>query len=134
MNYISDFMFLFLFIYLFNLFYINKFKRDFDKLKKNDPIVIFVLRYDLSLKKLNYVYLINILGLINSFIIAFTATIITNIESLIWSIIVCFVVLCVLVYCLYEIAGSYFKKLESKEKVVKVKKKKNKKRKSEGEE
>lgn len=132
MDYINDFMFLFLFIYLFNIFYVNKFKRDFDKLKKNDPIVLFVLRYDLSLKKLNYVYLINILGLINSFIIAFTAAIIINIESMIWSLIVCFVILCILIYCFYEIAGKYFKKLESKEKVVKVKKKKNK-RKSEGE-
>ena len=132
MKYVLDFMLMFLFIYLFNLFYVNKFKRDFDKLKKTDPIAIFVLRYDLSLKKLNYVYLINILGLINSFIIAFTATIITNIESIVWSIIVCFVVLCILVYSMYEIAGRYFKKLESREKVVK--KRKSKKRKSEGEE
>ena len=131
MKYINDFMLMFLLIYLFNVFYVNKFKRDYNKLKKNDPIVIFVLRYDLSLKKLNYVYLINILGLINSFIIAFTATIIINIESVIWSIIVCFVVLCILVYSTYEIAGRYFKNLESKEKVVK--KRKNKKRKSEGE-
>lgn len=132
MKYINDFMLMFLLVYLFNVFYVNKFKRDYNKLKKNDPIVIFVLRYDLSLKKLNYVYLINILGIINSFIIAFTATIITNIDSIVWSLIVCFVVLCVLVYSLYEIAGRYFKKLEKKEKVVKVKnKRKNKK--SEGE-
>ena len=132
MKYINDFMLMFLLVYLFNVFYVNKFKRDYNKLKKNDPIVIFVLRYDLSLKKLNYVYLINILGIINSFIIAFTATIITNIDSIVWSLIVCFVVLCVLVYSLYEIAGRYFKKLEKKEKVVKVKKKR-KNKKSEGE-
>lgn len=132
MKYINDFMLMFLLVYLFNVFYVNKFKRDYNKLKKNDPIVIFVLRYDLSLKKLNYVYLINILGIINSFIIAFTATIITNIDSIVWSLIVCFVVLCVLVYSLYEIAGRYFKKLENKEKIIKVKKKR-KNKKSEGE-
>ena len=126
MAFIEDFLFMFLIIYLVYIIFVNRTKKDFSKLKASDPIVIFVLKYELNVSKINYLLLINLLSIINSFIIAFTATIITHIDSIIWSIIVCFVLLFVLMYSLYELLGRYFKKSESKNKVVKKKKKSKK--------
>ena len=134
MKFISDFMLLFLLIFLFELFYVNKFKKDFNKLKETDPVVIFVLRYNIDLSKVSYVYLNNVLAFVNSFIISLSATIITNIDNILLSLVICFIVLCCLLYILYEITGKYFKKLEAKEKVVRKRRKKRKNKKSEGEE
>ena len=134
MKFISDFMLLFLLIFLFELFYVNKFKKDFNKLKETDPVVIFVLRYNIDLSKVSYVYLNNVLAFVNSFIISLTATIITNIDNILLALAICFIVICCLLYILYEQTGKYFKKLETKENVVRKSRKKRKNKKSEGEE
>ena len=67
-----------------------------------------------------------LISLCNSFIIAFTSVIILNIESIIWSIMICFVVLFALIYAVFELLGRHMKKCESKVVKVKVKKKKKK--------
>ena len=131
-SWLVDFIVMFLIVFLVYLLFINKRKYNYSLLNENDQVKIFINRYKINIEKVNYKYLLSVIAFINSFIIAFTATIITNINSIIWSLIVCFVVLCILVYSMYEIAGRYFKNLEKKEKVVKVKKKR-KNRKSEGE-
>ena len=130
LNLLVDFVLMFLVIYLVYLLFVNRKKSNYYALKENDFIKMFVKRYNINIEKVNYKLLINVIALINSLIIAFTSTIILKIESIIWSIIVAFVVLFLLEYSLFEIVGRYFKKLEGQVK-VKEKKKKNKKKEDE---
>ena len=123
-----DFLVIFVLVCLVYLLFINRSKKDFNKLKPNDFIRMFVLKYDIDINKINYNFMINLIAVINSFIIAITSAIIIKIEGLIWSLIVCFVLLFILVFVLFDLAGKYIKKTETKEKKVKkakvVKKKK----------
>ena len=128
-----DFLVIFVLVCLFYLLFINRSKKDFNKLKPNDFIRMFVLKYDIDIDRINYNFMINLIAVINSFIIAITSAIIIKIEGLIWSLIVCFVLLFILVFVLFDLAGKYIKKTETKEKKVKkakvVKKKKKTKKK-----
>lgn len=117
LGFIKDFILLFLMCLIIYLVFVAKRKKDYSKLKKNDEIVIFVTRYRLNPKKTNYKKLVYILYIINSFIISFTSVLILNIENIWWSIVICFIVIFVLVYSLFEIAGRYFKKMEGNKNV-----------------
>ena len=132
-NILIDFLVIFILISLFYLLFINRKKKNFDLLKENDFIRTFVLKYDIDIKKINYRFMINLIAIINSFIIAITSAIIIEIESLVWSIIVCFVVLFILVFTLFDLAGKYIKKTEGKVKKEKKSKKTKKSKKKEDE-
>ncbi len=135
-----EFVLLFLLVFCtYKLIYRKK--KDFSKLKDNNSIKTFVLKYDLDVRKIDYRKLVNVILLINSFIISFTAIIIIQIDSLMWSILTSVFIILVLMITLFEIAGRYFKKEEKKykepvvekeiDKVVKDIKKKKTKRKKE---
>lgn len=116
-SFLYDFVLLFLLFYIIYSVFINKKKKSYSKLKKNDEVKIFIARYNLDVRKLDYKKILNAVSIINSFIISFTSTLILNIDNFMISIMVCFVVLMILIYSLYEIAGRYFKKMEEKENV-----------------
>ncbi len=125
-NILIDFLLIFLVVYLVYLLFLNKKKKDYSSLKDGDFVKIFVRKYNINVDKVNYKLLINVVSLINSIIIAFTSTVILKIDNIIWSIIVAFVILFILVYLLFGLAGKYFKNSEVNVK-VKEKKKKSKK-------
>jgi len=133
-----EFVCLFIFVYIiYRLVYRRK--ENFELLKQNDEVRLFVLRYDLDVRKIDYKKLLNVLALINSFIIAFTATIIVRIDSFIWTIIFCLLIVMALLMSLFPIAGRYFKNHEKEiyvedkiEEVIKETKKKKKTKKKEG--
>ena len=112
--------FLYNFILLFALFvlvykvFIYKNKKEYSKLKKNDEIKLFIARYDLDMRKTEYMSVLNVIILINSFIISFSATLILNIEGMVMKLLICFAVVFILIYALFEIAGRYFKNKEEK--------------------
>ena len=117
MNNILEFLvdFLIMFVLVFVIYkIIYRKKTDFSKLGSKDTVREFVLRYDLDVRKINYKKLVNIILLINSFIISFAGAIITRIDSFIWSIIICLAVVLVLMFTLFNIAGKYFKNEEAK--------------------
>lgn len=116
-SFLYDFVLLFLLFYIVYSVFINKKRKVYSKLKKNDEVRIFIERYGINTKKVSYKKILNAVSIINSFIISFTSTLIINIDNFIYSIIVCIVVLMLLIYSLYEIAGRYFKKMEEKENV-----------------
>ena len=87
-------------------------KKDFNKLKNTDEVRAFIVKYDLDVRQINYKKLLNVLILINTFIISFTATIIVRIESIGWSIVVCVLIVASLILSLFPIAGNYFKSHE----------------------
>ena len=48
------------------------------------------------------------------FILSFTSALVLNIENYIWKVVISFIVIFVLIYALYEIAGRYLKNKEDK--------------------
>ena len=115
LQFLYDFILIFLLFYIIYRTFIMKKKKTFSKLKKNDEVRLFILRYNIDVKKINYKKLLNVISIINSFIISFTSALILNIDSFIWSIIVSFLLIMILSYSLFELAGRYFKKMEVKD-------------------
>lgn len=121
MNEVLKFLFYFFWIFLLILIiytiFINRKKRSYSKLKDSDEINLFVKRYNIDIKKHSFKRLKFLIALINSFIIAFTSTLIVYIKSIIWSVLVGFIVVFILLYSIYEIVGRYYKKKEEKKNV-----------------
>ena len=62
--------------------------------------------------------LLNVIILINAFILSFSASLVLCIDKMVIKLLVCFVVVFVLIYALFEIAGKYFKNKEEKKENV----------------
>ena len=114
LRFMYDFILLFLLCYLVHYVFLNKNKKDYSKLKKNDEVKIFIARYNLDVRKTSYKKILNIVTLINSFIISFTAVLIVYIDGFVWKILVSFVVIFALIYSLFEVVGRYLKSCENK--------------------
>ena len=106
-----EFVGLFIVVFLIYKLLYRK-KKDFNKLKNTDEVRAFIIKYDLDVRQINYKKLLNVIILINTFIISFTATIIVRIESIGWSILVCILIVAALILSLFPIAGNYFKSHE----------------------
>ena len=118
LKFLYDFVLLFLLFLIVYLVFVNKKKKDYSKLKKNDVTKIFIARYDLDMRKTDYQKVLKVTAVINSFIIAFTATLILTINNFIWKVVISFLVIFTLIYALYELTGRYFKKKEVEKKDV----------------
>ncbi len=116
-RFVYDFVLLFLLVYLFHMLYYKKKKSEYSKLSKNDEVKMFIARYNLDMRKTNYKTVLRIVAIINSIIIGFTATLILNIKNYFWKITIAFIVIFVLIYALFEIAGRWLKKKEVKKNV-----------------
>ena len=63
-----EFVGLFIIVFLvYKLLYRKK--KDFNKLKNTDEVRAFIIKYDLDVRQINYKKLLNVLILINTFII-----------------------------------------------------------------
>ncbi|NLC47937.1 MAG: hypothetical protein GX758_01070 [Tenericutes bacterium] len=113
-NAVLDFLLLFLLFYLIYTVFLNKKRRTYSQIKKNDEIKYFISRFDLDMKKTKYTSLLRALTLMNSFILAFTSTIVIYIDSIIWSMLISFVIIMIMLYSVYEIVGRSFKRKENK--------------------
>lgn len=109
-----DFAVLFIVVYLVYVLFINRKRKEYKEGKKTSEIHFFIAKYNLDMRKTEYKKVLNVLTLINSFILAFTSTVVINIESFMFGLLVGFVIIMVLIYSLYEIAGRYFKRKENK--------------------
>lgn len=109
-----DFIFIFLLVYIVYSVFLNKKRKDYKSLSDNDMVKIFIRRYDLDMRKTKYENVVKAITFINSFIISFCSVIVINIDSIVWSIIISFVVIMCLLYSLYEITGRMFKRKEEK--------------------
>lgn len=107
-----NFILYFLLIYILIAVFFNKTRKDYSKLNNDDYIKIFILKYDLNMKKTKYKDVLNALTIVNSLILSFAIVMMMLFESLIWKIIVAFVVITALMYSIYEILGRYFKSKE----------------------
>lgn len=109
-----DFVFIFLLVFIVYSVFLNKNRKEYKKIKKNDMIKIFIARYNLDMKKTKYETVLRVETIINSFIISFCSVLVINIESMIWGVLVGFAVMMALIYALYEIAGRTLKRREGK--------------------
>lgn len=96
-------------------------KKKVSKINENEMNII-INRYQLDKEVLGEKYLKRVIALLNSFVFAFTLTIMEHIDKFIYKILVCFVVLMILIYSVYEIAGKYLKRKEEKKKCTTQKK------------
>ena len=115
--FLYDFVLLFLLFYLIYSVFLNKKRKEYSKLKKNDIIKVFIARYDLDMRKTDYKLVLKIVTIINSLIISFTATLVLHIENFWLKVAACFVVIFILIYSLFELAGRYLKNKEENKNV-----------------
>ena len=101
----------FLVIYIFYLiFYVIK-KKEYDENKVPVELVYLIRKYHLDMKKINYRRLMNQIGIISSFDIAFTGTFIfTYIKNTFLSIILGTLMLIPLIIITFSYIGIYYKK------------------------
>ncbi len=114
MEYLITFIFCFIIVFLvYSLFIIFR-KKGFEKFKKGKQLIFFEKAYNLDLKKINLKSFAIALALTNSFIIAFTCTIIEFFDNFILKMCVGFVILLPLMLLLYKLLGTIYKKKEGK--------------------
>ena len=113
-KFLYDFVLIFLIVIIVYFVFINKRRSDYKKLKDGNYVKYFIAKYNLDMRKTNYKTVLKVIALMNSFIIAFASTLILYIDSFIWKIVVCFIVVFILIYALYEIVGRYMKNKEGK--------------------
>ena len=109
-----DFILIFVLLLIIYFVFINKNRKEYSKLNDNSVIKSFIARYNLDMRKTKYKTVLTVFSVINSFILAFTSALVLNIENYIWKIVISFIVIFVLIYALYEIAGRYLKNKEDK--------------------
>lgn len=109
-----DFVFIFLLMLVVYSVFLNKNRKEYSKLKDNDMVKYFIARYDLDMRKTKYKTVLNIVTVINSFIISFCSVLVINIKGVVWAILVGFAVIMALTYSLYEIFGRALKRREDK--------------------
>lgn len=109
-----DFVFIFLLMLVVYSVFLNKNRKEYSKLKDNDMVKYFIARYDLDMRKTKYKTVLNIVTVINSFIISFCSVLVINIKGVVWAILVGFAAIMALTYSLYEIFGRALKRREDK--------------------
>ena len=117
LRFIVDFLTLYILIYIIYSVFFNKNRKEYKNLKNNDEIKFFIKAYKLDMKKTDYSELLKTLTITNSFIIAISTTIVLYIENYFIKIIACFITLLLLIFVLYNLIGTYYKKKENEKNV-----------------
>ena len=114
LQFLLDFVFLYLLVLIVYFVFVNRRRNDYKKLKDGSYIKAFIARYNLDMRKTNYKTVLYTFTFINAFILAFTSSLVLNIDKFIWKVVISFIVVFVLIYALFEIAGRYLKNKEDK--------------------
>ncbi len=98
------------------LLIINKKRKDYTDGKYSVDILYIVNKFKLDMRKTKYKTLKTVTAFINSFIVAFTFAVVTNLKyKYFFKLLIAFVMMFTLIYSLYEITGRIFKKKENKD-------------------
>ena len=111
--FIFNFVLFFILVYIIQTVFIDKRKKNYSKLKKNDEIAIFIKKYGLDVKVLDFKIIKKTIYLINSFIMAFATSLILNVKGSILQLLVAVIVVLVLTYSLFEIYGRRLKRIQN---------------------
>ena len=114
MNFILVFFISFIIIYLTYFIIVINRKKGLDSFKKGKQLGFFIKTYKLDKNKLDIKKFANALSLTNSFIIAFTLTILELFDNLIIKLLICVIILIILMLIMYSFLGNLYKKKEGK--------------------
>ena len=113
MEYISWFLFSFVFIYIIYYFlFIRKTKRDY---KIPSEAQYLIALYKLDTKLFSYQRFVRIVGMVTSFDIALVATMVANIDGSIWQILFGFVIVVPIMVISFMLLGKFYQKKEIKD-------------------
>ena len=106
----------FLAVLLIYLLIINRFRKEYKEGMKQVEIYYLIKRFNLDMRKTKYKSIKLIVSVLNSFIIAFTFTIVINLKvKYAYKLMIAFAIMFILIYSLYEIAGRILKSKQNKE-------------------
>ena len=112
MEYVIYFLISFIIVYLFYFLTVVLQKKKYDKFKKSNQVMYFVNKYKLNVNKIDIKKFINIISLINSFIIALSFTVVIKIDNNILMLLVGLIVLIPTMLISYHFIGKYLQKEE----------------------
>ncbi len=122
MEYVVWFLISFILIdIIYSFFFIRKSKRE-KKIPAEAQYLIY--RYQLDIKKFSYQKFLKIVGLVTSFDIALVATCIGVIDSIIWQILVGFVIIIPIAIVSFLLLGKYYQKKQLKDNLKELEKEK----------
>lgn len=108
MDYLITFVFCFTIIYFVYFVIIINRKQGLEKFKTGKQIEFFKTVYKLDFRKINVKKFANSLALTNSFIMAFTITILELVDGIAIKLLLGFIILIPLMLLMYKILGNYY--------------------------
>lgn len=111
----------FITVLLIYLLFINrKFRKEYKEGKEQVEIYYLIKRFKLNMRLTKYKTIKLIVSILNSFIVAFTFTVIINLKvKYVYKLMIAFLIMFILIYSLYEITGRILKKKELKNNDIK---------------
>ncbi len=96
-------------IYLFYLLFVIARKKALQKFKKSTYVMYLVNVYKIDVDKMNIYFLANMIAIVNSFILATSLYIVSNLKGIL-AILLGFISVMVLIFGMYHILGTILKK------------------------
>ncbi len=112
MEFLVFFILAFVLVYLFYLVTVILQKKRYEKFKSSNQVLYFKNKYKLDINKLNINLFINVISLLNAFIIATVFTVSMIFDSMIIQLLVGFILITILTYVVYDIYGRILRKKE----------------------
>ena len=111
----------FITVLLIYLLFINrKFRKEYKEGKEQVEIYYLIKRFKLNMRLTKYKTIKLIVSILNSFIVAFTFTVIINLKvKYVYKLMIAFLIMFILIYSLYEITGRILKRKELKNNDIK---------------
>ena len=105
----------FIVVFLLYLIINKKFRKEYKEGREQVEINYLVNRFNLDMRITKYKTIKLVVALLNSFIIAFTFTLIINLKyKYAFKLMIAFVIMFIMIYSLYEIVGRMLKRRELK--------------------
>lgn len=112
--FLSNFVPVFLIIYLLYLFTVILNKKKKNKIFETSQAMLIIKPNNLDTNKINKTVFVNVIALSNSFIVALTFAVCEFFTGYIIKLLVAFVLLITLILCVYKIIGIIYKKKEGR--------------------
>ena len=109
MKYLLAFTISFLIVFLFYLVTVILQKKRYDQFKQSNQVLYFVKKYKIDIDKIDISKFVNLISLVNSFIIASAFTVTFLVENIFLQLLVGLVVLIPLLLLIYHIIGMKLK-------------------------
>lgn len=112
LNILMEFLIIFIVCYLLYLLFTvaRKKKRKFNPKKPSMDEVFLTMKFKIDFKKVNYVKYLNLVALVNSFILALTFILVQIVKGVFFQILISIIFLIPLILISYTIIGKHYQK------------------------